>query len=57
MCIIFTVVNENEHLRRLKEREKEGKSIPLEVIRKMKDSYEIPSVKEGFETFVQVWVQ
>lgn len=56
-CVIFTVVNHREHLRRLSERTVTGKVIPSSVIESMKQQYEVPSVTEGFNNFIQVWVQ
>ena len=54
--IIFDIKNEDEHQRRLKQREEQGKVIPPEIIKDMKERYEPPCILEGFNSFWHIEV-
>jgi predicted kinase len=51
-AVVFPTPDETEWRRRLNSRE--GKTIPEHILKSMKDSYQLPTLDEGFEEIIEL---
>lgn len=53
ICIVFNIPNKNEiEFRNSQRKEQEKKLIPIKVIERMIDSYQVPEKEEGFDKVI-----